>query len=80
MFWRKALKVVLYMAIIFSLAFYWITFNLDVKYGLDPKVHTDEGLLDSAMRMQMNANLFLSIAVFSTFGLIILEFLNRKKD
>ena len=79
MFWRKALKVVLYIAIVFSLAFYWISFNLDVKFGMDPTQSKDV-LLESALRMRMNANLYLSIVLFATFGLIILEIMNRKKD
>ncbi|MCE3294734.1 MAG: hypothetical protein K0R65_448 [Crocinitomicaceae bacterium] len=79
MFWRKALKVVLYVAIVFALAFYWISFNLDVKFGMDPS-QTKEVLLNSALRMKMNANMYLSIILFSTFGLIILEFMNRKRD
>ncbi|MGV3630205.1 MAG: hypothetical protein ACO1O6_03325 [Bacteroidota bacterium] len=80
MFWRKALKVVLYVAIIFSLAFYWIGLNLDVKFGMDITVQTQDSLADTASRMMMNANMYLSIILFSTFGLIILEFVNRSKN
>lgn len=80
MFWRKALKVVLYIAIIFSLAFYWIGFKLDVKFGMDVVTQSRSAIQDTASRMIMNANLYLSIVLFSTFGLIVLEFVNRKKN
>lgn len=75
MIFRTILRILCYLLILVSSVILLLSINLDVKFGFNGKM--DE--FQEAHSILFKTELYITIIVISTFGLIILDFTRNKK-